>query len=84
MAVQMVAQFHARDAEGRVYPVHAFQETGLSPDGTLAEGLPLTYKLAIGDRVSYLGDDRFMLVQSGVELIREPRTVPTPTAAPAA
>lgn len=82
MAVQMVAQFHARDAEGRVYPVHAFQETGLSPDGTVAEGSPLTYKLAIGDRVSYLGDDRFMLVQSGVEIIREPRTVPAP--APAA
>jgi hypothetical protein len=72
MAVQMVAQFHARDAEGRVYPVHAFQDTSLTADGTPAEAPLLTYKLAIGDRVNYLGDDRFMLVQSGIEIVRIP------------
>jgi len=71
MAAELVAQFHARDAEGRVYPVHAFQNATVLPDGTVQEPL-LTYKLAIGDRVNHLGDDRFMLVQSGVEIVRIP------------
>lgn len=71
MAAQMVAQFHARDAEGRVYPVQAFQNTFL-PDGSTDEASPLTYRLAIGDRVNHLGDDRFMLVQSGIEIVRIP------------
>lgn len=70
MAVQKVAEFHARDAEGRVYPVHAFQDTSLLANGEDADVPKLTYKLAIGDRVNYLGDDRFMLVQSGVEIVR--------------
>lgn len=72
MAVQVVAQFHARDAEGRIYPVHAFQDVDAQSDGTSGEPMPLTYKLAIGDRVNHLGDDRFMLVQSGVEIVRIP------------
>lgn len=34
---------------------------------------PVTvYRLAIGDRVNHLGDDRFELAQTGVELIRVP------------
>jgi hypothetical protein len=33
-----------------------------------------TYKLAIGDRVNKLDNNEFMLVQSGVTLIREPDT----------
>ncbi|WP_263264351.1 hypothetical protein [Pseudomonas sp. RIT-PI-S] len=72
MAAELVAQFHARDAEGRVYPVHAFQSAVVLADGTLAEAPLLTYKLAIGDRVNHLGDDRFMLVQSGIEIVRIP------------
>jgi len=71
MAAQMVAQFHARDAEGRVYPVQAFQNPFL-PDGSADEAPPITYRLAIGDRVNHLGDDRFMLVQSGIEIVRIP------------
>lgn len=75
MAAELVAQFHARDAEGRVYPVHEFQEYGeasvLSEDGHV-QGPLVTYRLAIGDRVNYLGDDRFMLVQSGIEIVRIP------------
>lgn len=72
MAAQMVAQFHARDAEGRVYPVQAFEDAvGLQAGGG-TEPRPLIYKLAIGDRVNYLGDDRFMLVQSGIEIVRIP------------
>lgn len=69
MAAVMVGQFHARDAEGRIYPVHEFQES--QPE--VAGNPPVTtYKLAIGDRVNYLGDDRFMLVGSGVEIVRIP------------
>ena len=72
MAAVMVGQFHARDAEGRIYPVHEFQESTLQNDGN-ALGAPIvTYKLAIGDRVNFLGDDRFELVSSGVELVRVP------------
>ncbi|HEN8711673.1 MULTISPECIES: hypothetical protein [Pseudomonas] len=72
MAAVMVGQFHARDAEGRIYPVHEFQESTLQTDGS-AQGAPVTtYRLAIGDRVNHLGEDRFELVQTGVEIIRIP------------
>ncbi|HEK1691390.1 hypothetical protein D3C73_1306910 [compost metagenome] len=72
MAAVMVGQFHARDAEGRIYPVHEFQESTLKTDGS-AQGAPVTtYRLAIGDRVNHLGEDRFELVQTGVEIIRIP------------
>ena len=72
MAAVMVGQFHARDAEGRIYPVHEFQESTLQPDGRPL-GAPVTsYRLAIGDRVNHLGDDRFELAQTGVEIIRIP------------
>ncbi|MEH6349424.1 hypothetical protein [Pseudomonas sp. 3JA] len=73
MAAVLVDQFHARDAEGRVYSVHEFQESNPSPDGNGKEPV-ITYRLAIGDRVTKLDKDKFMLVQSGVELTREPET----------
>ncbi|CAI8829388.1 Multi_ubiq domain-containing protein [Pseudomonas sp. IT-P44] len=69
MAAVLVSQFHARDAEGRVYSVHEFQESTPSTDGLTAV---TTYKLAIGDRVNKLDENEFLLVQSGVTLIREP------------
>jgi hypothetical protein len=69
MAAVLVSQFHARDAEGRVYSVHEFQESTPSADGLTAV---TTYKLAIGDRVNKLDDNEFLLVQSGVTLTREP------------
>ncbi|WP_223470584.1 MULTISPECIES: hypothetical protein [unclassified Pseudomonas] len=81
MAAVLVGQFHARDAEGRVYSVHEFQESTPSPDGNGKEPVT-TYKLAIGDRVNKLEDGKFMLVQSQIELTREPETplqVQTPT-----
>ena len=65
MAAVLVGQFHARDAEGRVYSVHEFEESNATGD------LVKTYKLAIGDRVKKTDDDNFELVQSGVILIRE-------------
>ncbi|MEG0858880.1 MAG: hypothetical protein RSD81_07875 [Pseudomonas sp.] len=72
MTAVLVGQFHARDAEGRIYPVHEFQEATLQADGSAAS-LPITtYKLAIGDRVNHLGDNRFELVSTGVEIIRIP------------
>lgn len=72
MTAVLVGQFHARDADGRIYPVHEFQEATFEADGSAAS-LPITtYKLAIGDRVNHLGDDRFELVRSGVEIIRIP------------
>ena len=71
MAAVLVGQFHARDAEGRVYSVHEFQESTLDEHG---QEPVTTYRLAIGDRVNKLDEDRFLLVQSGVELIREPET----------
>ncbi|MET3455999.1 MULTISPECIES: hypothetical protein [Pseudomonas] len=80
MAAVLVGQFHARDAEGRVYSVHEFQESTPSPDGNGKEPVT-TYKLAIGDRVSKLDDDKFILVQSQIELTREPET-PLPTQTP--
>ncbi|MBC3383114.1 hypothetical protein HU715_010935 [Pseudomonas sp. SWRI12] len=72
MAAVLVGQFHARDAEGRVYSVHEFQESEPSADGSGKD--VVTYKLAIGDRVSKLDEDRFLLVQSGIELKREAAT----------
>ena len=70
MASVLVGQFHARDAEGRVYPVHEFHES--QPDE--AQGQPvITYHLAIGDRVKHLGGDDFELVQSGVKMTRLPK-----------
>ncbi|SDB13539.1 hypothetical protein SAMN03159382_01304 [Pseudomonas sp. NFACC23-1] len=73
MAAVLVGQFHARDAEGRVYSVHEFQESTPSPDGNGKEPVT-TYKLAIGDRVNKLEDGKFILVQSQIELTREPET----------
>ncbi|MHC8309147.1 hypothetical protein ACYZUC_05975 [Pseudomonas sp. GT1P32] len=72
MAAVLVSQFHARDAEGRVYSVHEFQESTPSADGLTAV---TTYKLAIGDRVNKLDENEFLLVQSGVTLTREPEAV---------
>ena len=80
MAAVLVDQFHARDAEGRVYSVHEYQESNPSPDGNGKEPVT-TYKLAIGDRVNKLDDGKFILVQSQVELTREPKT-PLPTQTP--
>jgi hypothetical protein len=74
MAAVLVGQFHARDAEGRVYSVHEFQESTPAPDG-LAGSVPVTtYRLAIGDRVDKLNDNEFQLKQSGVTITREPET----------
>jgi hypothetical protein len=70
MASILVGQFHARDAEGRVYSVHEFRESQLAE---VAGTEPVsTYKLAIGDRVNHLGGDEFQLVQSGVTMTRTP------------
>jgi hypothetical protein len=74
MAAVLVSQFHARDAEGRIYSVHEFQESTPSHDGLAGSAPVTTYKLAIGDRVNKLDNNEFMLVQSGVTLIREPDT----------
>ncbi|MGE1176868.1 MULTISPECIES: hypothetical protein [Pseudomonas] len=72
MAAVLVGQFHARDAEGRVYSVHEFQESNPSADGFTGMEPVTTYKLAIGDRVNKVDDNEFLLVQSGITLIREP------------
>jgi hypothetical protein len=72
MAAVLVGQFHARDAEGRVYSVHEFQESTPSADGSTGSEPVTTYKLAIGDRVNKVSDTEFMLVQSGITLTREP------------
>ena len=69
MAAVLVGQFHARDAEGRVYSVHEFQDSTPAADGS---GPVTTYKLAIGDRVNKVNENEFLLVQSGITLIREP------------
>ncbi|SDZ62859.1 hypothetical protein [Pseudomonas sp. NFIX28] len=75
MAAVLVGQFHARDAEGRVYSVHEFQESTPSPDGIAGSEPVTTYRLAIGDRVNKMDDNQFLLVQSGITLIREPETI---------
>lgn len=72
MAAVLVGQFHARDAEGRIYPVHEFQEATLTADGDSASAPKTTYRLAIGDRVNHMGGDKFQLLQSGVEITRIP------------
>jgi hypothetical protein len=74
MAAVLVGQFHARDAEGRVYSVHEFQESTPSADGLGGTEPVTTYKLAIGDRVKKLDDGRFQLIQTDVTLTREPVT----------
>ena len=74
MAAVLVGQFHARDAEGRVYSVHEFQESNPSADGFTGSAPVTTYKLAIGDRVNKLDDNQFLLVQSNITIIREPDT----------
>ncbi len=74
MAAVLVGQFHARDAEGRVYSVHEFQESTPSAEGLAGTEPVTTYKLAIGDRVNKLDDNSFLLVQTGVTLTREPVT----------
>ncbi len=68
MASVMVGQFQARDAEGRVYPMHEFQEAKIDEAG--GASVVTTYRLAIGDRVNHLGGDEFELVQSGIKMIR--------------
>ncbi|MBK5533707.1 hypothetical protein JFT91_14065 [Pseudomonas sp. TH08] len=75
MAAVLVGQFHARDAEGRVYSVHEFQESTPSADGFTGSEPVTTYKLAIGDRVNKVSDNEFLLVQSGITLTREPETI---------
>lgn len=52
--------------------MHEFQESTLTADGEIVGAPVITYRLAIGDRVNHLGEDRFLLVQSGVEIIRIP------------
>jgi len=74
MAAVLVGQFHARDAEGRVYSVHEFQESTPCAEGLAGTEPVTTYKLAIGDRVNKLDDNSFLLVQTGVTLTREPAT----------
>ncbi|MEB0045999.1 MULTISPECIES: hypothetical protein [unclassified Pseudomonas] len=74
MAAVLVGQFHARDAEGRVYSVHEFQESTPSADGIGGTEPVTTYKLAIGDRVKKLDDNQFLLIQSDVTITREPDT----------
>jgi hypothetical protein len=72
MAAVLVGQFHARDAEGRVYSVHEFQESIPSQDGLTGSEPVTTYRLAIGDRVDKVTDNEFTLKQSGVAITREP------------
>ncbi|WP_339531332.1 hypothetical protein [Pseudomonas mucidolens] len=74
MAAVLVGQFHARDAEGRVYSVHEFQESDPQHDGLAGSALTTTYKLAIGDRVEKLQGDEFKLIQSGTIIVRESET----------
>lgn len=74
MAAVLVGQFHARDAEGRIYSVHEFQESAPSEEGRTAKEPVTSYKLAIGDRVNKLDDNQFELVQSGITITREPQT----------
>lgn len=74
MAAVLVGQFHARDAEGRVYSVHEFQESTPPLDGLTGSAPATTYKLAIGDRVEKLDGNEFKLVQTGTIIVREPET----------
>ena len=74
MAAVLVGQFHARDAEGRVYSVHEFQESNPAQDSQAGSMTTTTSKLAIGDRVEKLEGDEFKLIQSGTIIVRESRT----------
>ena len=74
MAAVLVGQFHARDAEGRVYSVHEFQESNPPLDGLAGSAPTTTYKLAIGDRVEKLDGEEFRLIQSGTIITRESAT----------
>jgi len=74
MAAVLVGQFHARDAEGRVYSVHEFQESNPPLDGMAGSAPTTTYKLAIGDRVEKLDGEEFRLIQSGTIITRESAT----------
>ena len=74
MAAVLVGQFHARDAEGRVYSVHEFQESNPPLDGLAGSAPTTTYKLAIGDRVEKLDGDEFRLIQSVTVIKRESAT----------
>lgn len=73
MAAVLVGQFHARDAEGRVYSLHEFQDS----TATTGDQPVITYKLAIGDRVKKISDTEFELTQTGIKLTRDPVTTGT-------
>ncbi|NWA81510.1 hypothetical protein ACSHWC_23285 [Pseudomonas fluorescens] len=75
MAAVLVGQFHARDAEGRVYSVHEFQESNPAQSDLAGSAPSTTYKLAIGDRVEKLDGEEFRLIQSGTIITRESPTV---------
>ncbi len=75
MAAVLVGQFHARDAEGRVYSVHEFQASNPPLVGLAGSAPTTTYKLAIGDRVEKLDGDEFRLIQSGTIITRESATI---------
>ncbi|MGU3309571.1 hypothetical protein ACLBW8_25300 [Pseudomonas sp. M5A4_2d] len=75
MAAVLVGQFHARDAEGRVYSVHEFQESNPVQGDPAGSAPTTTYKLAIGDRVEKLDGEEFRLIQSGTVITRESPTV---------
>jgi hypothetical protein len=70
MASVQVGKFQARDAEGRIYPVHEFEES--QPNEAQGKEPVKTYRLAIGDRLTHLGGDDFELVQNGVKITRIP------------
>ncbi len=52
--------------------MHEFQESTLQLDGSTLGAPITTYRLAIGDKVNHLGENRFELARSGVEIIRIP------------
>ncbi|AZF53601.1 hypothetical protein C4J85_3118 [Pseudomonas sp. R4-34-07] len=74
MAAVLVGQFHARDAEGRVYSVHEFQESNPAHGDLAGSASTTSYKLAIGDRVEKLEGDEFKLIQLGTIIVRESKT----------
>ncbi|MFC6338211.1 hypothetical protein GIR22_21020 [Pseudomonas sp. CCM 7891] len=74
MAAVLVGQFHARDAEGRIYSVHEFQESNPAQSDLAGSAPTTTYKLAIGDRVEKMDGDEFRLIQSGTIIVRESQT----------
>ncbi|MFB3304603.1 hypothetical protein [Pseudomonas sp. AMR01] len=78
MAAVLVGQFHARDAEGRVYLVHEFKESQPAQGDLPGSAPTTTYKLAIGDRVEKLEGDEFKLIQLGTIIVRESQTTPAP------